>query len=263
MQAKMMIGRYVAADSWIHRLDPRAKLIAMVIYLVTVILAEQFTELAALTVFALLIMMSSRISLYRYFRASRPLWFIMAFMFIFYMLFDKSGNSLVNVAGLNITTGGVTYGAYAVWRMALLVTFTAILTFTTTPVDLNLGLERVFKPIKYAGGSPQQWSMMIGISLRFIPTIFEEADKVMKAQASRGADAQDLSFTQKGKMVMTLMVPVIVSAFRRAEELVQAMEARGYVLNAPRTSLRKLAWSGADHAFMALFIAMLLLVMWW
>ncbi|EPY08091.1 cobalt transport protein [Paenibacillus alvei TS-15] len=263
MQAKMMLGRYVAADSWIHRLDPRAKLTAMVIYLVAVILAEQFAELAALTVFALLIMISSRISLYRYFRASRPLWLIMAFMFIFYLLFDSSGSALVQVGGLKITTGGVTYGAYAVWRMALLVTLTAILTFTTAPVELNLGLERVLKPIRFVGGSPQRWSMMIGISLRFIPTIFEEAEKVMKAQASRGADYADLSFTQKGKLVMTLMVPVIVSAFRRAEELVQAMEARGYVLNAPRTSLRQLKWKQADTLFMALFIAMLVLVLLW
>ncbi|MGG4394630.1 energy-coupling factor transporter transmembrane component T [Paenibacillus thiaminolyticus] len=263
MEAKMMLGRYVPADSWIHRLDPRGKLVAMVLFLITVIMADAFAELAVLSGFALLVMMSSRISLTRYFRASRPLWFIMVFMFLFYILFDKTGNSLVNVGKLNITTGGVTYGAYAVWRMALLVTFTAILTFTTTPVELNLGLERVLKPLRFVGGSPQQWSMMIGISLRFIPTIFEEADKVMKAQASRGADFHEISFVQKGKMVMTLMVPVIVSAFRRAEELVQAMEARGYVLHAPRTSLRRLVWRTPDTLFIASFLVLLLFISWW
>ncbi|MCG7408127.1 energy-coupling factor transporter transmembrane protein EcfT [Paenibacillus sp. ACRRX] len=256
MDDRMIMGRYVAAQSWVHQLDPRAKLTAMVLFLIAVICADYSLELAVITAFSLVILMTSSIPLRRYGRASKPLWPLMAFMFLFYVLFEHSGDVWLSIGSFTVTSEGVLLGVYAVWRMLLLVCFTSILTFTTTPIELNLGLEAVLKPLKLIGVSPQQWTMMITIALRFIPTIFEEANKILKAQASRGADYEDLKLKEKGKLVVTLLVPVTVGAFRRAEDLVMAMESRGYVLDAKRTSLRYLTWQGTDTLFILLFIVL-------
>lgn len=255
------MGRYVAAESWIHRTDPRAKLIGMILFLIAVVMSESGLELSIISVFAVSILSTSRIPLKRYLRASKPLLPLMAFMFIFYVLFEGGGSSVVNVGGFEIGNRGVVLGVYAVWRMLLLVSFTSILTFTTTPIELNLGLEYVLAPLRLIGVSPQQWTMMISVALRFIPTIFQEADKILKAQASRGADYEDLKLREKGKLLVTLLVPVTVSAFRRAEELVMAMESRGYVLDAKRTSLRQLTWSGKDSLFISLFIVIIIIAL--
>lgn len=257
MQARMVMGRYVAADSWIHHLDPRAKLGAMVLFLIAVILASRGLELSILTAFAVIVLLSSRVPLTRYIRAAKPLWPLMAFMFLFYTLFEHGGDIWLQWGSFRITSEGVLLGLFAAWRMFLLISFTSILTFTTTPIELNLGLESALKPLSIIGVSAQSWTMMITISLRFIPTIFQEAEKLLKAQASRGADYQDLKLIEKAKMLLTLMVPVTVGAFRRAEELVMAMEARGYVLDAKRTSLRTLQWSVRDTVFVLLFVILL------
>ena len=256
VQSRMVMGRYIAAESWVHRLDPRAKLISMVLFLIAVIMADDFIELAILTVMAVAILLTSRVPMERYWRASRPLWPLMAFMFLFYVLFEGGEDLLFSIGSLEVTMNGVVLGIYAVWRMLLLVSFTSILTFTTTPVELNLGLEHVLAPLKLIGVSPQQWTMMITVALRFIPTIFQEADKILKAQASRGADYEDLKLREKGKLLVTLLVPIVVSAFRRAEDLVMAMESRGYVMDAKRTSLRKLTWRAQDSLFVGLFVVM-------
>ncbi|MGZ9586382.1 energy-coupling factor transporter transmembrane component T family protein [Paenibacillus marinisediminis] len=258
MQSRMVMGRYVAAESWVHRLDPRAKLISMILFLIAVILADNAVELTIISAIAIAILATSHIPLKRYWRASRPLRPLMVFMFIFYVLFEGGGQAWLSIGGFQLYTQGLILGVYAVWRMLLLVSFTSILTFTTTPVELNLGLEFVLAPLRLIGVSSQEWTMMISVALRFIPTIFQEADKIMKAQASRGADYEDLTFREKGKLLVTLLVPVIVGSFRRAEDLVMAMESRGYVLDAKRTSLRKLEWKMADNLFVSLFIVMII-----
>ncbi|WP_225445567.1 energy-coupling factor transporter transmembrane component T family protein [Paenibacillus arenosi] len=255
--SKLVMGRYVEASSWVHRLDPRAKLVAMLLFLATVISAHSIVELSTISVIALLILVSSGIPLSRYGRASKPLWPLMFFMFLFYALFEQGGSVWFEIGSFHVSSEGVLLGLSAVWRMLLLVCFTSILTFTTTPIELNLGLEAVLKPLKLIGVSPQQWTMMITIALRFIPTIFEEADRILKAQASRGADINDLKLAAKGKMLLTLLVPIIVGAFRRAEDLVQAMESRGYVLDRARTSLRMLKWRRVDSLFLIGFGVML------
>lgn len=254
LNSRMVMGRYVAAESWVHRLDPRAKLIAMILFLLAVIMADGAIELGIITVFAVGILLSSRIPLTRYLRAAKPLWPLMLFMFLFYVLFEDGGEVLFSIGSFHIYTGAVLFGIYAVWRMLLLISFTSILTFTTTPIELTLGLEYVLAPLRFIGVSAQQWAMMISVALRFIPTIFQEADKIMKAQASRGADYEDLKLREKGKLLVTLLVPIIVGAFRRAEDLVMAMESRGFVLDQKRTSLRKLTWTVKDTTFIVLFI---------
>ncbi|WP_028593913.1 energy-coupling factor transporter transmembrane component T family protein [Paenibacillus assamensis] len=255
--SKLVMGRYIDASSWVHRLDPRAKLVAMLLFLAAVISAHSIVELIAITAIALLILASSGIPLSRFGRASKPLWPLMFFMFLFYTLFEQGGSVWFEIGSFQVSREGILLGLSAVWRMLLLVCFTSILTFTTTTIELNLGLEAVLKPLKLVGVSPQQWTMMITIALRFIPTIFEEADRILKAQASRGADINDLKFAAKGKMLLTLLIPIIVGAFRRAEDLVHAMESRGYVLDRARTSLRMLKWRRIDSLFLIGFAAML------
>lgn len=254
LNSRMVMGRYVAAESWVHRLDPRAKLIAMILFLLAVIMADGAVELGIISVFAIGVLLSSRIPLRRYLRAAKPLWPLMLFMFLFYVLFEEGGDVLFQLGSFKVYSGALLFGIYAVWRMLLLISFTSILTFTTTPIELTLGLEFVLAPLRFIGVSAQQWSMMISVALRFIPTIFQEADKILKAQASRGADYEDLKLREKGKLLVTLLVPVIVSAFRRAEDLVMAMESRGFVLDQKRTSLRQLTWTMKDTTFIGMFI---------
>ncbi|WP_313787489.1 energy-coupling factor transporter transmembrane component T [Paenibacillus larvae] len=147
-----------------------------------------------------------------------------------------------------------------VWRMGMLVSFTAILTFTTTPNKLAQGLEDVMKPLGWVGLSPEKLTLMISLALRFIPTIFEKTEKILKAQASRGADIKELPWVEKGKMLVSLLVPVTVSSFRRAEDLIHSMESRGYVLGAPKTRYHRLNWSRNDSLFLASFLLLVFLV---
>ncbi|MNW47947.1 Energy-coupling factor transporter transmembrane protein EcfT [compost metagenome] len=138
--------------------------------------------------------------------------------------------------------------------MGLLVSFTAILTFTTTPGLLNQGLSGVLKPLRRVGISSERLTLMMSIALRFIPTILDETHKILKAQAARGADLKELPWKEKGRMLVSLLVPVTVSAFRRAEELVLSMESRGYTIGAPRSEYHLLAWKGRDTWFVASYI---------
>lgn len=254
MREKLLIGRSIDTGSWIHGLDPRAKLTAMLLYVVVIVLVSSWTGMALTLLFSILVMGSTRIPFRYYFKAMKPLRFLMVFIFIVQLFTVQSGKAWVTLGTFTLYAGGVEEGLYSVLRMALLVSFTAILTFTTTPGKLNQGLEGVLKPLKRIGMHPERLSLMIGIALRFIPTILDETHKILKAQASRGADLKELPWRDKAKMLVSLLVPVTVGAFRRAEDLIQSMESRGFVINKPRTSLHMLVWTGRDTAFLLLFI---------
>ncbi|MDR0269197.1 energy-coupling factor transporter transmembrane component T [Paenibacillus sp.] len=262
MREKLLIGRLIDTGSPVHQLDPRAKLTAMLLYAVMVVAARTWPALLCLTAFSVLIMVLTRIPIGTYLKAAKPLRFLMLFILIVQCLAVKGGSVLITIGSWHLDMAGLQAGLYAVARMALLVSFTALLTFTTSPGQLNQGLEGMLKPFERIGISAERLSLMTGIALRFIPAILDEAQTILKAQASRGADLRELPWKDKGRMLMSLLVPVTVGAFRRAEDLTASMESRGYRIGAPRSRYRPLIWSMADTWFVGAFAIMCLTMIW-
>lgn len=251
MLDKVIVGRYIDTGSWVHRIDARAKITAMTIYLIVILLIDSFAEAAMTAAFSALLMAASRIRPVYFVRAVKPLLAVVAFIALFHIAFDSSGAQYFSLGFITFHAGGLERGLLAAFRMVLFIAFTAILTFTTPPAVLAQALESMMRPLEKLGLSPRKLSLMIGIALRFIPTVFEEADKIRKAQASRGMDLADLPLGRKARLLVSLLVPVTVASFRRALELAESMEARGYKLTGMRSRFHELVWSGRDTAFVA------------
>lgn len=254
MHNKLLFGRSIDTGSWVHKVDPRAKLTGMFLYLVALVVVNSWLALGLAAVFSLAYMLSTRIPLKYYAKAAKPLWMLMVFIFIVQCLSIKEGTIVLTLGSWHLYSGGLSSGLIAALRMALLVSFTAILTFTTTPGLLNQGLSGVLKPLRKIGISSERLTLMMGIALRFIPTILDETHKILKAQAARGADLKELPWKEKGRLLISLLVPVTVGAFRRAEELVLSMESRGYIVGAPRSEYHLLNWTKRDSLFVLSYV---------
>ncbi|MEO3945969.1 energy-coupling factor transporter transmembrane component T [Gorillibacterium sp. CAU 1737] len=246
MSNRMIMGKYINTGSWMHQLDPRAKTIAMLLFMVAVFLVRSSVDLVILAAYSVAVMATTRISFRTYARSLRPLLFLMVFIFVFHVLFDTGGSWYVDLGPVKFYSGGLQKGFLSVSRMVLFVAFTAVLTLTTPPLLLTQALESLMKPLALVGLSPRKITLMLTTSLRFIPTVFEEANKILRAQASRGMDLRDQNVLQKAKLLISLLVPVTVGAIRRASELVDSMEARGYRLHAPRSRFHELTWGWGD-----------------
>ncbi len=253
---KLLLGRSIETGSWVHKLDPRAKITGMLLYVAVILLSRSWPAMALLAVFSITVMVSTRIPLKYFIKAAKPLRYLMLFIFIVQMFTVKEGEIWLSLGSLHLYDGGLRLGSFSVIRMVFLITFTALLTFTTTPGRLNQGLEGILLPFKKLGLSPDRLTLMISIALRFIPTILDETQIIMKAQASRGADLKELPLKDKGRMMVSLLVPVISSAFRRAQDLVYSMEARGFRMDAPRSQYHRLRWGLADSVFISMFVVM-------
>jgi len=260
MRNKIMMGRYMDTGSWIHQLDPRAKVTAMLLFMLVIFMISSLTGAFIVMIFSILIISCTRVPFIYYSRAIKPLLFLIGFITLFQILFTSGGSRLLTVGAIHIYTGGVEQGALSALRMILFISFTAILTFTTTPERLTHGLESFFAPLRWLGLSPQRMTLMISIALRFIPSIFEEAEKIVKAQASRGFVLKERSLREKAGILITLLVPVSVGAFRRASDLVDSMEARGYRLGMPRTKFEVLVWRSKDTLFVLAFVVLVLVM---
>lgn len=256
MNDKLLLGRSIETGSWVHKLDARAKITGMLLYVAVILLSRSWMAMALLALFSIAVMISTRIPLKYFLKAAKPLRYLMLFIFIVQLLSVKEGSVWLSIGSLSLYDGGLRLGSFAVIRMLFLITFTALLTFTTTPGKLNQGLEGILSPFKKLGLSPDRITLMLSIALRFIPTILDEAQIIMKAQASRGADLNELPLKEKGRMLVSLLVPIITSAFRRAQDLVYSMEARGFRMDAPRSQYHRLRWGAADTIFIMLFVVM-------
>ncbi|WP_138495171.1 energy-coupling factor transporter transmembrane component T family protein [Paenibacillus pinistramenti] len=262
MKNRLLIGRVIDTGSWVHALDPRAKLTAMLVYAAAIILLRSWPALLLAALFSLAVMAATRISYKFYAKAAKPLRLLMLFIFILQCLTVSQGRVLLQAGPLAVSAGGLSAGGLAVVRMALFISFTALLTFTTTPGRLNQGLDGMLKPFARLRLPVHRLTLMAGLALRFIPTILEESQKILKAQAARGADLRELRLRDKGKMLISLLVPVTVGAFRRAEELVTSMEARGFVVDAPRTEYYEPSWGAKETGFVGLHLLLLAAVLW-
>jgi energy-coupling factor transport system permease protein len=262
MRNKFIMGKYIDTGSWVHRLDPRSRVTAMLLFMAVIFMINSFVGVAAVSIFAIVMMGFTKIPYKVYSRAVKPLMLLIGFIALFQMIFNTGGTRIVSMGSVHLYTGGLEQGALSALRMILFITFTAILTFTTTPERLTHGLEHMFAPLRYLRMSPQKITLMISIALRFIPSIFEEAEKIVKAQASRGFVLKERTLREKASILMTLLVPVSVGAFRRAMDLVDSMESRGYQLGMPRSKFQQLLWGNKDTLFVMAFALLVVLMVY-
>ena len=251
------LGRYLPLTSIIHNMDPRAKIGAMLLMMVAIFIPAGYTGYIIIGIAVVLTALLAKLKLSFLWRAMKPMLFMLSFLLIINLLVVRSGDVLITIGSWNIYTDALTQTLYIVIRLALMIMITTILTATTKPLELTLGIEDLLKPFKVIGVPAHDIAMMISIALRFIPTLIEETQRIMKAQASRGGDMENGKLMEKVKAILSLIVPLFVSAFQRAEELAYAMEARGYIPSRPRTRYKQLKMHGKDVALLLLSVLIL------
>ncbi|MET0785967.1 MAG: energy-coupling factor transporter transmembrane protein EcfT [Paenisporosarcina sp.] len=256
MMEKMIFGRYIPGDSFVHKLDPRSKLIFVFIFIAIVFLANNAITYGLLLGFTLLTVFVSRIRMYFLLNGLKPILFLLVFTFLLHIFFTKEGDLLWKWQFIEIYEEGLRQGIFISLRFLVLVLMTSILTLTTSPISITDGMEVLLNPFKRFKLPVHELALMMSISLRFIPTLMDETDKIMKAQMARGSDITSGSIKERVKAVVPLLIPLFVSAFKRAEDLAVAMEVKGYRGGEGRTRYRQLKWDWRDSTITLLLIAM-------
>ena len=246
MLKDITLGQYFPGNSIIHRLDPRTKLIMLVVYIVALFLASGWVAYGLLFAFLVYVIKISTIPVKSIVKGMKPLVLILVFTGILNLFFTQEGELLVDFWIIQIYSGGVSRAAMMVVRILMLITCTFLLTYTTSPIALTDGLEALLNPLKKVGVPVHELSMMMCIALRFIPTLIEETDKIMCAQKARGADFENGSLMERAKALIPILVPLFISAFRRADELATAMECRCYQGGEGRTKMKLLRYHRED-----------------
>jgi energy-coupling factor transport system permease protein len=308
MMRNIVIGQYLPGSGFFYKMDPRTKIMGVIIMMVAIFLLETIIQLAIALAIGIVLMILGRLSIIRIARGMRPLFVLLIFTFFFQILFNREGElylqesmtvSLSSIGGIILLTiiwrllarfkrfrfflllaylvgiffafslltygytfttftfsiyeRGVEMSVFVVIRLLVIITLSTILTLTTKPTDLTQGLESLLRPLKIIGIRSEDFALIISISLRYIPTILDEANKIMAAQASRGADFQQGKLKDKIRQIISLLVPMFIIAFKRSEDLADAMETRNFVPGMKRTRIHELAFNMTD-AFASLFI---------
>ena len=246
MIREMTLGQYYKADSILHKLDPRVKLLGTLLFVITLFFPKSLLSLGIATAFLILIVKLSKVPVSMMIRGVKPLFIIICFSAIINMI-SVSGDMLVKIGPITIAKQGLWMAFYLVVRLVYLVIGSSVMTLTTTPNQLTDGLEKGLGFLKRFRVPVHEVAMMMSIALRFIPILVEETDKIMKAQMARGADFETGNLIQKAKAMVPLLVPLFISAFRRATDLAMAMEARCYRGGDGRTKMKPLQYRQADH----------------
>ena len=260
MLKDITLGQYFPGNSPIHRLDPRTKLIMLVVYIVALFLAKSWISYALMLAFLAVVIKVSTIPLKSILKGMKPLVMILVFTGILNLFFTQEGPVLVDFWIITITLGGLTRAVFMMLRILMLITGTFLLTYTTSPISLTDGLESLMGPLKKIKVPVHELSMMMCIALRFIPTLIEETDKLMCAQKARGADFETGSIIDRAKALIPILVPLFIGAFRRADELATAMECRCYQGGEGRTKMKLLRYHRNDLTAFGIGIAMIVVV---
>ena len=257
MLKDITLGQFFPGNSVVHRLDPRTKLIMLVAYIVALFLANNWVSYLIVLAFLVAAIIVSRIPLKAIVRGMKPLVMILIFTGILNVFFTTGETRIVHFWVINIYLEGIVRAAFMVARILMLITGTFLMTYTTSPIALTDGLESLLSPLKKIKLPVHELSMMMCIALRFIPTLIEETDKIMSAQKARGADFENGNLFQKVKALVPILVPLFISAFRRADELATAMECRCYQGGDGRTKMKLLRYKRND--FLTYGVGVLLL----
>lgn len=261
MLRDITLGQYYPVDSLLHRLDPRTKLFGTLVYIVTLFIADNLWAYLAATIFLITAIKLSNVPVKFMVRGLKSIMFLLL-LSVSFNLFLTPGTPIFKIGFLQMTWEGLRFAAFMAIRLVYLVMGSTILTLTTTPNQLTDGLEKSLGFLKKVGVPVHEVSMMMSIALRFIPILIEETDKIMKAQMARGADFESGNLLKKVKSMIPLLVPLFVSAFRRADDLAMAMEARCYNGGEGRTKMKPLRYEGRDrlsYLIMWLYLALIIL----
>lgn len=244
-------------------MDPRAKIMAMLFVMIAIFIDAGYLGYLIIGAIVIMIALLGKLKLSFLWRSMKPMLFMLVFLLIINLLVIKDGSVLFTIGSFSIYSGALSQTLYIVIRLALMIMVTTILTATTKPLQLTLGIEDLLKPFQVIHVPAHQIAMMISIALRFIPTLIEETQRIMKAQASRGVDMEEGKLMEKIRAILSLIVPLFVSAFQRAEDLAYAMEARGYIPDRPRTRYQQLKMQTMDYVLLLgsimILVAMIIL----
>jgi energy-coupling factor transport system permease protein len=260
MLSNITMGQYYPVDSKVHRLDPRIKLILTIVFIVAVFLAKTFVGYVILFLFVYGVSRLANVPFKMLLRGLKPLRLILILTFLLNLFFTTGETVWVEFWIIKITKEGFLQALFYSLRLAFLVVGTSLLTLTTSPVALSDGIEMLLSPLKKIHFPAHELAMMMTIALRFIPTLLEETDKIMKAQMARGADFESGNLVSRAKAMVPLLVPLFVSAFRRAGDLAMAMESRCYHGGEGRTRLRVLKLTRNDGIACLVMLLLLALI---
>ena len=261
MLRDITIGQYYQTDSVIHRLDPRVKLMGTLIFIITLFLGKSVWLYLGVTVFLAAVIKLSKVPVKFIVKGLKAVVILILFSVIF-NLFLTEGTPVFHIWKLTVTKEGIYLAAFMMVRLIFLIMGSSLMTLTTTPTHLTDGLEKALSPLKVIKVPVHEISMMMSIALRFIPILLDETDKIMKAQMARCADFESGGLIKKAKSLVPLLVPLFISAFRRANDLAMAMEARGYRGGEGRTKMKPLRYEGRDrlsYLIMWLYLALIIL----
>ena len=260
MLKDITLGQFFPGTSVIHRLDPRTKLIGVILYIVALFVAKSWISYAVVLAFLLVSIAVSTIPPKAIVRGMKPVVVILIFTGILNLFYADGGRTLLRIGFLTVTTEGAKRAFFMMSRILMLISGTFLMTYTTSPISLTDGLESLLGPLKKLRLPVHELSMMMCIALRFIPTLIEETDKIMNAQKARGADFESGSIIDRAKALIPVLVPLFIGAFRRADELATAMECRCYRGGEGRTKMKLLRYQRNDFCAFGCLTALVALV---
>ena len=260
MLKDITLGQFFPLDSVIHKIDPRFKIMFTLLYIILIFFADSLAGYLTVAVFSIVIISLSKVGFKVVLKSIKPLLFIIIFTAVINLFFTGGEKILWQYKALKITTDGVKNAVNMVLRLTFLVTGSSLLTYTTSPIMLTNGIERLLSPFSKIGFPSHEIAMMMTIALRFIPTLLEETEKIMKAQKARGADFESGNILSRAKALVPVLVPLFINSFRRADELATAMECRCYRGGDSRTSLSRLKVSRIDWISLLVMTAFTILI---
>lgn len=258
MLRDVTFGQYYPANSFVHKMDARIKLILCLLYMVGIFFVTSFVGFAFITVFLIALIAASRVPLKSILKSVKGIIFLLLFTVILNIFFNKEGKILVEWKFIVITDGGLYYAAKMFLRLVYLVIGSSVLTLTTTPVDLTHAIESLLKPLKIIKFPAHELALIMSLTLSFIPSLMEETDRIIRAQKARGADFDTGGLVKRVKAFVPILIPLLVGGFRRADELANAMNSRCYEGATKRTQMRVMRLSWRD--FVGTFVTLLFFV---
>lgn len=246
MLDKLILGRYLQGDSWIHKLDPRTKLIGTFAFVLVIFLANNWVTYGLLIAYTLIALLLSKIPLGFFWKGIKPLIWVILFTVALQILFTSGGDVYFQWGFIQVTSEGIINAIFIFLRFVLIISFSTLLTLTTAPLQLTDAIEAVMKPLAVVKFPVHEVALMLSIALRFVPTLMDEAQKIMNAQRARGVDFGEGNFFEQMKAIIPILIPLFVSSLNRAEDLATAMEARGYQGGDGRSKYRVLHYEMRD-----------------
>lgn len=250
--ANISIGQYLPFDTFIHRLDPRVKIVGVFLYIITIFFVDDFYGYIPFVILLIAMLAVAKIPIKSVLKSLKPVIFIIIITGLINLI-TTPGRTIFEIGPVTVTAEGIYRTGFTVLRLILIILSTSVLTYTTSPMELTYGLEKLFSPLKQFGFPAGELAMMISISLRFIPTLFDEAQKIRMAQMARGADFESGNIINRAVSMIPLLVPLFINSFKRSDDLATAMEARMYRIGHDRTKLNEINMGRVDWLVISLF----------